>query len=149
MKVLSENKKVRFDYKILESFEAGVVLIGQEVKSIKLGRISLKGAYVVMRNNELFLIGASVPAYQPKNASKDYDEQRSRKLLLTKPEIKTLIGKSKVKGLTLVPIKVYTKGGKIKVEFAVVKGRKKQDKRELIKKRDFKRERDRLLREKS
>jgi len=145
MKVLAENRKARFDYEILERFEAGMVLIGQEVKSIKSGRMSLKGSYVVLRGEEPYLIGANVPPYQPKNAPPDYEPERSKKLLLTKSEIKHLIGKTKEKGLTLVPLRVYTKRGKVKLEFGIGKGRKKADKRELIKKREAERELKREL----
>jgi len=145
MKILAENRKARFDYEILEKFEAGMVLIGQEVKSIKSGRMSLKGSYVVLRGEEPYLIGANVPPYQPKNAPPDYEPERSKKLLLTKSEIKHLIGKTKEKGLTLVPLRVYTKRGKVKLEFGIGKGRKKADKRELIKKREAERELKREL----
>ena len=147
MAVFAQNKKARFDYEILETFQAGIVLIGTEVKAIKTGHISIKGSYVVMRDNELFLIGANIPPYQPKNAPKNYEPERSRKLLLTKAEIKHLIGKTKQKGLTLVPIKVYTVKGKIKILFGIGKGKKKFDKRETIKKREFQREKSRALRE--
>lgn len=146
MSVLTKNKRAYFDYEILERFEAGMVLIGQEVKSIKAGRISLAGSFVVLRNEEAFLIGANVPAWQPKNAPPDYNPERSRKLLLKKSEIKSLIGKVKQKGLTLVPLRVYTKRGNIKLEFAVAKGKKKVDKRELIKKREAERKIRRVLR---
>lgn len=140
MTIYSENRKAKFDYQILERFEAGMVLIGQEVKSIKSGRMSLKGSYVVLRREEPYLIGANIPPYQPKNISPDYEPERARKLLLKKKEIKHLIGKTKEKGLTLVPLKVYTKRGKIKLEFGIGRGRKKVDKRELIKKRETERE---------
>ena len=146
MKILAENKKAYFDYQILEKFEAGMVLIGQEVKSIKSGRISIKGSYVVLRQPafgglpQIYLVGANIPPYQPKNAPKDYNPERSRKLLLNKSEIKRLIGKTKEKGLTLVPLKVYTKNAKIKLAFGIAKGKKKADKRELIKKEEAKRE---------
>lgn len=139
MKILAENRKAKFDYQILEKIEAGLVLIGQEVKAIKTGRISLKGSYVVFKGAELYLIGATIPPYQPKNAPPDYDPERPRKLLLNKSEIKHLIGKTKEKGLTLIPLKVYTKYGKIKLEFGIGKGRKKPDKREIIKKREIER----------
>ena len=147
MKPLAQNKKAYFDYEILEKFEAGIVLIGQEVKAIKTGHISLKGAYVVIKDNELFLIGANIPPYQPKNAPTDYLPERSRKLLLRKAEIKHLIGKSRQKGLTLIPLKVYTKRGNIKLEFGIARGKKKYDKRETIKKRDFDREKARTLKD--
>jgi SsrA-binding protein len=145
MKILSENKKAYFDYQILEKFEAGVSLIGQEVKSIKTRGISLAGSYVVVRNEEIYWIGAKIPAYQPKNAPPDYDPERSRKLLLRKLEVRYLIGKSRQKGLTLIPLKVYTKKGRIKIEFGIAKGKKKTDKRELIKKREAEREIERTL----
>ncbi len=145
MKVLSENKKAYFNYEILEKIEAGIVLIGQEVKSIKTGRINLAGSYVTLNNGEIFLVGANIPPYQPKNAPSDYLAERPRKLLLKKSEIKYLIGKTKEKGLTLVPLKVYTKKAKIKLEFGIAKGKKKADKRETIKKRTLKKEIEREL----
>jgi len=151
MAILADNKKAHYNYEILEKFEAGIFLIGQEVKSIKLGRINLMGSYVVLKqsakNPEFFLIGAGVPPYQPKNAPSDYDPQRSRKLLLTKKEINYLIGKSSERELTIIPLKVYTKKGKIKIEIGVAKGRKKYDKKELIKKREIDREIKRTLNE--
>ncbi len=151
MKILSENKKAYYKYQVLEKFEAGISLIGQEVKSIKSGRINLAGSYVVLkqltesRYPEVFLIGANVSPYQPKNAPPDYNPERSRKLLLKKSEIKYLIGKVKQKGLTLVPLRIYTKRRKIKLEFGIAKGKKKVDKRELIKKRETEREMKREL----
>ncbi|MCX6760557.1 MAG: SsrA-binding protein SmpB [Candidatus Nealsonbacteria bacterium] len=145
MKVLSENRKAHFNYQILEKYEAGIALNGQEVKSIKLGRINLMGSYVIIRNSEVYLIGASVPPYQPKNAPSDYDPQRTRKLLLRKTEIDYLLGKSQQKGLTMIPLKVYTNNGKIKVEFGLGKGKKMFDKRETIKKRETEKEMKREL----
>ena len=145
VKAIAENKQSRFDYEILEKFEAGLVLAGYEVKSIKTGHISLRGSFVVIKNEEPWLLNAHIPPYQPKNTPEDYSPSRSRKLLLTRKEIKYLIGKSKEKGLTLVPLRVYTKRGKIKLEFGIGKGRKKIDKRELIKKREVKREIERTL----
>lgn len=145
MKTLSQNKKAYFNYQILENLEAGISLIGQEVKSIKSGRINLAGSYVVLKNEEVYLTGANIPPYQPKNAPLDYNPERPRKLLLKKSEIKYLIGKTKQKGLTLVPLKVYTKRGRIKLEIGIAKGKRKTDKRELIKKREADREIDREL----
>ena len=150
MRIFAENQKAYFNYEILEKLEAGIALVGQEVKSIKMGKISLAGAYVVLKNNEAFLVGCQIPPYQPKNAPADYNPERSRKLLLKKSEIKYLIGKAKQKGLTLIPLKVYTKNdhrssGRIKLEFAIAKGKKKFDKRELIKKREVEREIRRAL----
>jgi len=140
VKILSENKKAYYNYQILEKFEAGIALIGQEVKSIKAGKIGLAGSFVVLKGEEAFLIGANIPPYQPKNAPADYLAERSRKLLLKKSEIKYLIGKAKEKGLTLVPLMVYTQKGKIKIEFGLAKGKRKTDKREVIKKRELERE---------
>jgi SsrA-binding protein len=139
MAVLVENKKAFFDHEILEKFESGIALTGQEVKSIKSGRVNLAGSYVVLRGGEAFWVGANIPPYQPKNAPKEYDPERARKLLLRKEELKSLIGKGKEKGLTLLPLRVYTKGAKIKLEFGIAKGRRKSDKRELIKKREAQR----------
>jgi len=137
VKVLAENKKAYFNYEILEKFEAGISMIGQEVKSIKLGHINLAGSYVIIdKNSEVFWIGAKVPPYQPNNAPADYNPERSRKLLLKKKEINYLIGKSRQRGLTLIPLKVYTKNAKIKLEFGIGKGKKEIDKREIIKKRE-------------
>ncbi len=136
MSVLAKNKKAYFDYEILDKYQAGIVLIGQEVKSIKKGNISLKGSYIVPKNNELFLIGSHVPPYQPKNAP-DYNPERSRKILLNKKELNQLIGKSKEKTLTLIPLKVYTMKGLIKIEIGIGRGKKKFDKREALKKKDI------------
>ncbi len=140
MKIFAENRKAHFNYAILEKFEAGIVLIGTEVKSIKLGRIDLAGSYVVLKNGELFLIGAKIPPYQPKNAPADYNPERPRKLLLNKKEINYLIGKAQERGSALIPLKVYANNAKIKCEFGIGKGKKKYDKRETIKKREAERE---------
>jgi len=145
MKILADNKRAYFNYKILNKFEAGLVLTGQEVKSIKTGHISLKGSYVILKNEEAYLIGALIPPYQPKNAPKDYDPQRFRKLLLKKSEIKQLIGKGKEKGFALIPLKIYANHGRIKLEFGIGKGKKKTDKRENIKKREIQRQIEREL----
>lgn len=136
----AENRKVYFNYEILEKYEAGIELLGVEVKSVRSGQMSLEGAFVIIRGGEVFLINAHIPPYQPNNAPKDYDLLRNKKLLLTKKEIATLAGSEKNKSLTIVPISVYNKGRKIKVEIALVKGKKKQDKRETIKKRETDRE---------
>ncbi len=140
MRILAENKKAYFNYQLLEKFEAGISLLGQEVKSLKTRGANLAGTYVVIKQEEVFWLGANIPPYQPKNAPQDYTPERSRKLLLRKSEIKYLIGKSQQKGLTLIPLKLYTKNGKIKLEFALAKGRKKFDKRETIRKRETERE---------
>jgi SsrA-binding protein len=145
MGILAENRKAKFDYNILETFQAGLVLNGQEVKSIRLGRMNLTGSYVILQKGELFLVGSQVPPYQPKNASAGYDAGRSRKLLVRKQELNSLIGKSRERGLTLLPLKVYTQKHKIKLEFALAKGQKKYDKREKIKKREAEREIEREM----
>ncbi len=136
----AENRKARFNYEILEKYEAGIELLGSEVKSVRGGQMSLEGAFAIIRGGEAFLINANVPPYQAKNTPKDYDPVRNRKLLLTKKEIAELAGNEKNKSLTIVPISVYNKGRKIKVEIALVKGKKKFDKRETLKKRDTDRE---------
>ena len=145
MKVFSENKKATFDYEVLEKFEAGLVLFGQEVKSIKTGHINLSGSYVSLASGEPFLVGVKVPPYQPNNAGADYNTERHRKLLLNKKEINYLIGKTKMKGFSLIPLKVYDNNGRIKLEFGLAKGKKKHDKKEKIKKRDVERDVNREL----
>ena len=145
MKIFSENKKATFDYDILEKFEAGLVLFGQEVKSIKTGHINLSGSYVSVKGDEPFLLGVKVPPYQPNNAGADYNTERPRKILLNKKEIYYLIGKTKVKGFSLIPLKIYDNNGRIKLEFGLAKGKKKYDKKEKIKKRDVDREVNREL----
>ena len=140
----AENRKARFDYEILEKYETGIELLGTEVKSVRGGRMSLEGAFVIVRGGEAYLINSNIPPYQNKNAPQDYDPLRNRKLLLTKKEIMELGGKGKT-NLTIVPISVYNKNRKIKVEVALVKGKKKFDKRESLKEKDTKREMDRVM----
>lgn len=142
------NRKAGFDYEFLEKYEAGLVLAGFEAKSIRKGHMSLQGAFVVISGNEAFLLNANIPAYQPKNTPESYKPERSRKLLLHRREISELLGKTKQKGLTLVPIRVYNKSGKIKLEFALARGKKEFDKREKIGQRDAKRRIQRALRQK-
>jgi len=136
MSVISINKRANFDYEILERFEAGVVLTGQEVKSIRTGHISLAGAFVTLKGGEAWLTNSHVPPYKMAGELREYDPTRPRKLLLRKFELASLIGKIKQKGLTLIPLRVYTKGNKIKLEFGIGRGKKKYEKRELIKKRE-------------
>jgi len=145
MPALATNPRAKFDYHIIETYEAGLVLSGFEAKAVKNNRLTLKGSYVTIKNREAFLINAQIMPYQPKNTPADYDPSRTRKLLLHKKEIKSLIGRIKEKGLTLVPLKLYTKDGKIKLEFGIAKGKKMVDKRELIKKREIERELKREL----
>ena len=143
----AENRKAFYDYEILEKYEAGLVLSGAEVKSIRNGRMNLAGSYINVHNGELYLIGSSIAPYQPKNQPIDYDPQRSRKLLLRSNEIASLIGKIKQKGLTLVPLKVYNKGRRIKIEIAVVRGKRQYDKRAVISKREANRKIERELKQ--
>jgi SsrA-binding protein len=147
MPKLAENRKALFDYEVLKKFEAGILLLGFEVKAILNGLLNLRGSYISARDGELFLVGASISPYQTKNTPKDYDQERPRKLLLNKKEIDYLIGKTAEKGLTLIPISVYTKGRLIKLEFALTRSQKKFEKREKIKERDFKRSTERILKE--
>ncbi|MCD6094589.1 SsrA-binding protein SmpB [bacterium] len=139
------NKRAYFDYEILEKYEAGIELLGNEVKSIKKGQVSLKGSFVIIKKDEVYLLNAHISPYQVKNTPSNYNPFRTRRLLLHKSEIKGLIGKVKQKGLTLVPLKLYTKGGRIKIEIGLARARKKVDKREKIKEREIKREMERVL----
>ncbi len=146
---LSENKKARLEYSFLEEYHAGVELFGHEVKSIREGKASIKGAYVVVRGGEAYLVGASIQPYQPKNTPEQYDPERARRLLLTKKELHTLMQADARGGLTIVPISLYNKGSLIKLHMALAKGRKKHDKRDVIKERDMKREQARTLKYRS
>jgi len=147
MATYAQNKKVLFNYEILDKFEAGISLLGIEVKSLKTKHGSLDGAHVIVRGGEVFLVGANIPPYQPANTTKDYDPERPRKLLLTKKEIFELSKVERKKGLTIVPISVYNKGNKLKLGFGIARGKKKHDKRETIKKRDTERDIRRELKE--
>jgi len=137
---LITNRKAGFNYEITDKYTAGIELFGFEVKSIRKSQGSLEGSYVTVRGSEAYLISSFVPAFQEKNAPKDYDPRRNRRLLLTKKEIRELANVEKTKGLTIVPLSVYNKGRVLKVDLAVGKGKKKQDKRESIKKQDIERE---------
>lgn len=141
------NRKAVFNFEFLEKKEAGIELLGFEVVAVKKGQATLDGAYVTVRGGEVFITGMSITPIQPKNAPKDYDLIRPRKLLLTKSEILDLEKVEKQKGLTIVPISMYNKGRKIKVEIAVARGKKKFDKRESIKARDVDRDVQRTLRD--
>lgn len=136
MSITLTHTRVRFDYEILDTFEAGISLLGTEVKSLRSGHGKLEGSYIVVRGGEAFLVGASIPPFQKKNTEPSYDAERSRKLLLTKKEIAEIEQKSERQGLTVVPIKLYNKGSKLKLEIGIARGKKKTDKRETIKKRE-------------
>lgn len=142
---LIENKKAHADYEILEKLEAGVELLGFEVKSLRNHQGSLKGARVIVRGGEAFLIGASIPPFQPSNTPKSYDSARNRRLLLNKKEILSLAQSEDKRGLTIIPISVYNRGKRIKISLGIAKGKKKYDKRESLKKREAQREIDRSL----
>jgi SsrA-binding protein len=143
MPTLAYNKRANFDYEISDKYEAGIVLLGHEVKSVKTGHVSLKGAFVTVKTSgnkpEIYLTNASIPLYKKATTVTGYTPERPRKLLLKKKEINHLIGKKQEQGLTLVPIKIYTKHNLIKLEFGIGRGKKKYDKRETIKKRDVER----------
>ena len=146
--LLLENKKARFDYEILEKIEAGLELSGWEVKSLRNKRGSLGGSRVIVRGGEAFLVGMDIQPYQPKNmANGEIVEQRTIKLLLTKKELNYLTGKSEEKGLTIIPLNIHTLGRKIKAGIAVVRGKKKYEKREKIKKREEKKKINRIIKE--
>lgn len=139
------NKKAYFDYEILETLEAGIVLIGPEVKSVRLGRANIVGSYAKLYNNELWLVHASIAPYQEKNMPRDYVADRARKLLLKKDELASLFGKLKEKRYTAVPLRLYVNHNVIKVELAVCRSKKQHDKRETIKTRETKRNLDRFI----
>lgn len=140
-----ENPKAHFDYEILERFDAGIELFGFEVKSVRDGKGSIAGSHILVRGGEVFVVGMRIDPYQQNNTPKEYEADRTRKLLLTKKEIRILEDAESKKGLTIVPLSLYGKGGKIKVGLAIARGKKKFDKRETIKKRDTDREMSRLL----
>jgi len=144
MKIITENRKALHNYEILEKYEAGLVLIGPEIKSIRQGQVSINEAFGRLIGGELFLINAYIAPYKQARIE-DYDPRRSRKLLLHKGEIKKLIGKLQQKGLVLVPLKLYLKTGRAKLELGLGKGRKLFDKREKIKKREIERRLKRLV----
>jgi len=144
---LITNKKVLFDYDLLEELEAGLELFGFEVKSLRAGRGSLVGGRVIVRGGEAFLVGANIPPWQEKNAPKDYDPERVRRLLLSKKQIVQIADAEEKKGLTVVPLSVYNAGRKLKVKIAVARGKKKHDKRETIKAREEKKKIERQLKQ--
>ncbi|HEY4521576.1 MAG TPA: SsrA-binding protein SmpB [Candidatus Paceibacterota bacterium] len=147
MEILSENKKARFDFELLETYEAGIELFGFEVKAVKNHKINLEGSYVFPRFGEFFLVGATIAPYQPKNTPKNYEPTRERRLLLHKKEINYLLGKISQKGLTILPVKIYIKNGRVKLEIALARKFKKHDKRERIKERESKRKVEQTIKE--
>ena len=133
---LITNKKASFNYEVLDKYTAGIELFGFEVKALKNSQGSLEGSHITVRGAEAYIVGMFIPPYQPSNTPKDYDPHRNRRLLLNKAEIKDISDVESKKGLTIVPLSVYNKGRKIKLDIASVKGKKKFDKRETLKKRD-------------
>ena len=144
MTILAQNKGITTQYTILETYQAGVALLGHEVKSARAGKATLKGSYIKLYGDEAFWVGGVIAAYQNGPLYKDYKQDRPRKLLLARKELSRLIGRSQEKGLTLVPISLYTKGPWIKLELAVARGLKKFDKRQKLKERDFQRRKAKL-----
>lgn len=145
MNELAVNRRAYFDYEIIKTYEAGIELLGHEVKSVKTGHINLAGSFATIRKEEAWLLSATIPPYQSKNKTSNYEPTRSRRLLLHKSEIKELIGKTAQKGLTIVPLKVYTKHSRVKVLIGLARHKKKTDKRETIKKRETEREMKRVM----
>lgn len=149
MTTILKNKKAKFDYEILDTFDAGIELFGCEVKALRAGKGKLNGSHVVIRGGEAYLVGTSISPYQPKNTPKNYDPERPRRLLLTKKELNKLLGIETSKNLTLIPISLYNKERYLKIKIASVRGKKKSDKREAIKERDTKRDIDRIMKERN
>ena len=145
MSIYSENKKAYYNYEILETFEAGIELKGFEVKAIKSGKTSLVGAFALIRGGEAWITNMGIPPYQPKNTPTDYEPARTRRLLLNKKEIKYIAGKMESDRLTLVPIKLYNKGGRIKMLLGLARGKRKYEKRAKIQKRETAKEIRRTL----
>lgn len=145
MPIYIDNRKAHFNYEVTDTFEAGIKLNGFEVKSIKKGQGNINSAFCIVRGNEAYIVGMHIPPYQPNNTYPGYDPEQTRKLLLSKKEIKKLGEKDSIKGLTLVPLSLYSKGPYIKVSIAIARGKKTIDKRETIKKRDLDREMERTF----
>ncbi len=146
-KLICQNKKAKHDYFIDDILEAGIVLLGTEVKSLREGRVNLKDSYAKVKDGEVFLYGCHISPY-PHASYNNHEPERVRKLLLHKREIKRLIGKTREKGYSLIPLRLYFRGGKVKVELALARGKKKHDKREAIKRREEDRELRRIMRKK-
>ena len=145
MPTLAENRKALHDYTILKTFEAGVVLSGQEVKSAKQGQLSLKGSFVHTRAGEAFLVNAYITPYQEARFDASYNPSRDRKLLLTKKELNEIANRRESEGLTVVPLSIFTKRSLIKVRIGLARGKKKYDKRRAIKEKELKQKIQRVL----
>jgi SsrA-binding protein len=138
-KIIAENRKARHDYHLLESFEAGIVLVGTEVKAIREGRVNLRDSFARVEDGEVYVQNMHISAYSHRGYA-DHQPTRSRKLLLHKNEVRKLIGKTVERGMTLVPVRMYFKNGRVKVEICLAKGKKEYDRRETIKRRESERE---------
>ena len=145
---IAENRRARFEYHIEDTHEAGMVLEGWEIKSIRAGQVQLTDGYVVIRDGELSLIGCRINALNSASTHVHPEADRTKKLLMHKEEIRRLIGKVEQKGFTLVPLDLHFKGGRVKVQIALAKGKDQHDKRETEKKRDWEREKGRMMRHK-
>jgi SsrA-binding protein len=143
-KLIAENRRARHDYELLERFEAGLVLTGTEVKSLRDGRVALGQAYAELRDGEAWLVNASIATYDQGNIA-NHEPERPRKLLLHRRELASLIGKVRERGLTLVPTRLYFKDGRAKVELALARGKERQDKRRDIAKREADRQIERAM----
>ena len=148
LKIISNNRKARFNFFLKDFFEAGIVLKGSEVKSLRKGKVNISESYAYDNNGELYLINSHIPSYK-ESSYNNHEPNRNRKLLLNKKEINKLIGKINREGLTLIPTKIYFKKGKAKIEIAVAKGKKHHDKRQTKKTRDWNREKARYFRKSS
>lgn len=146
--LIAENRRARFEYHIEEQYEAGMVLEGWEVKAIRAGQVQLTDGYVVIKHGELYLIGCRINALHSASTHVHPEADRTKKLLMAKDEIRRLIGKVEQRGFTLVPLNLHYKGGRVKCEIALAKGKAQHDKRETEKKRDWDREKGRLMRHK-
>ena len=146
-KAIAENRKARHDYHFLERFEAGIVLTGSEVKSLREGRVSLQQAYADVREGEAWLVGAHIDPYEQAGIQ-NHEPERDRKLLLHRRELDSLYGKVREKGLTLVPVRLYFKNGRAKLELALAKGKEQRDKRRELAQRDADRQIERALKAK-
>jgi SsrA-binding protein len=145
---IAENRRARFDYAIEEQYEAGIVLQGWEIKAIRAGQVQLTDGYVVIRDGELSLIGCRINALRSASTHVVPEPDRTKKLLMHKDEIRRLVGKVEQRGFTLVPLNLHYKGGHVKVQIALAKGKAQHDKRETEKNRDWEREKGRLMRHK-
>lgn len=146
--LIAENRRARFEYHIEEQFEAGVVLEGWEVKAIRAGQVQLTDGYVHIRDGELFMIGCRINALRSASTHVHPEADRTKKLLMSKAQIRRLIGKVEQRGFTLVPLNLHYKGGRVKADIALAKGKAEHDKRNTEKKRDWEREKGRLMRHK-